>query len=62
MGRLWFYEQFRQQGHLHLVGGRPTPPTPGARYVEPREAAAWLIRNEESLPEDVEQFEAEIIE
>lgn len=33
-----------------------------AEFVTPQEAAAWLVLNQEELPEDLKEFEAEVSE
>jgi hypothetical protein len=34
--------------------------SPSARFVEPEEAARWLILNDEELPTDLLRFEHEV--
>ncbi len=36
--------------------------TPSARWVEPEEAAAWLLANNEELPGDLAKAGAEVAE
>ena len=36
--------------------------TPHAEWVSPEEAARWLLRNDEELPADLEQYEDAICE
>jgi hypothetical protein len=36
--------------------------TPSARFVEPREAAAWLLQNGHDIPEDLEDAADEVEE
>jgi len=50
-GRYWL-ESWSQRDGLGSI----------ARYLEPKKAATWLIRNKEELPEDLAQFEEDILE
>ena len=36
--------------------------TPSARFVSDEEAAAWLLKMEHDLPDELKEFEAQIVE
>lgn len=61
----WEHEQlFRsKRGRYYIVHtSNWQGSVPSARFIEPKEAAKWLILNDEELPEDLQQFEGEVTE